>query len=449
MIITQKASKDNTITDAKIDGSSRLTGSNQGKSEVLDLFVLPENSSSATNGKSRAIIQFDLTSISSSIADGTIPSSSVEYRLKLINAPHYETLPYSFDLVVFPLSRSWDEGRGLSNFDEGLKDAGASNWNNATTLTQWSLTGSDFITTLSASQHFDDGLEDLDVDISNIVYSWLTGGLPNNGLIVKFPDNYETGSSTFYVKKFFSRHALVPERLPRIEAKWTNAVQDDRANIKYNSTGSLFYYRSLNGEFSNAAGPVFVNVLNSSSTVVQTITASLRETGIYEASGVFVSFTSSTSIYRDVWFTSASQLFTGNFSPSFATGSNYFEIAKVTVDIPNLKEQYFNDEETIIRVFCRDVDYRPALRKSGSTDVTAHYVKDAYYEIVNYDTNNPIFTFSTGSNKYSKLSYDKNGNYFKLKTSSLEKGSVYKIKILIKSNKQQLIFDKNWLINIV
>lgn len=449
MIVIYKASKDNTITDAKIDGSSRFTGSNQGKSEILDLFVLPENSSSATNGKSRALLYFDTTSLSSSIADGLIPSSSVEYRLKLVNSPHYETVPQSFDLYVYPLSRSWDEGRGLSNFDEGLKDSGYSNWNSATSTTQWSVSGSDFIQSISASQHFDDGTENLDVDISNIMYAWLTGGLQNNGLVIKYSNSDESGSNTLYVKKFFSRHALVPERLPRVESRWTNFIQDDRFNMKYNNSGSLYYYRFINGEYSNVGEQVFVNIINSSSTVTQTVTASLKENGIYEASGVFVTLTSSTSIYRDVWFTSTSQLFTGTFTPLFSTGSNSFDFSKVTVDIPNLKDQYFQDEEVYVRVFCRDIDYKPALRKSGSIDSTPQLVRDAYYEILNYDTDVSVISFSTGSNKYTKLSYDKNGNFFKINTNSLEKGNVYKIRILVKQNKQQLVFDKNWLLNIV
>lgn len=449
MIIIKKASKDNTITDVKIDGSSRLTGSNQGKSEILDLYVLPPNSSSATNGKSRVLIQFDLSDISSSIASGEIPSSSVEYRLKMVNSPHYETVPQSFDLVLFPLSRAWDEGRGLSNFDEGLKDGGFSNWQNATSTTAWSLTGSDYMTTISSSQHFDEGTEDLDVDISNIVYAWLTGNLPNNGLVLKYPDNHETGSNKFYVKKFFSRHAMVPERNPRIEVRWSNFIQDDRSNLKYNKTGSLYYYRFIDGEASNVGSTVFVDIINSSSTTTSTITASLKENGIYEASGVFVSHTSSTSIYRDVWFTSTSQLFTGNFSPVFSTGSSISALSTLKVDIPNLKEQYSSDEEIFVRVFCRDFDYKPALRRSGSVDPSPTLLKNAYYEIVNNDTDSPVICFSTGSNKYSKLSYDKNGNYFKLKTSSLDKGSVFRIKILVIHNRQQFTFDQGWLINVV
>ena len=138
MLSVLRPSKDNTITNVVIDGQGARTGSNQGKSEILEVYVLPIASSSATYGISRVLLQFDLTNLSQSIAEGTIPSSSVEYRLRLTDAPHSQTKPTSFDLVFFPLSRSWDEGSGLSMFDEDLKDPGFSNWNNATSLVSWS-----------------------------------------------------------------------------------------------------------------------------------------------------------------------------------------------------------------------------------------------------------------------------------------------------------------------
>ena len=83
------------------------------------------------------------------------------------------------------------------------------------------------------------------VDISHIMYAWLTGGLANNGILLKFNDFYETGSSDYYVKKFFSRHALVAERRPRVDALWEKAFQDDRSEFPYEQTASLGYYRFI------------------------------------------------------------------------------------------------------------------------------------------------------------------------------------------------------------
>lgn len=441
------ADKDTVIYDVSIDGTSN-TGSNVGQSEILEIFHLSESVS--TLGNSRILIRFNITPLSESIADGDVPTASVEYRLRLKNANHAETVPYSYDLEVYPLSRSWDEGRGLSMFDENLKDKGYANWTNATSQVQWSITGSDYISAsaLTASQHFDFGTEDVDIDISNIVYAWLTGGYANYGLMLKYQDFYETGSSDYYNKKFFSRHALVPERVPRIEALWENSMQDDRSEFPYEFTGTLGYYRFIGGAPHRIQESLFVDILNSSSTVVQTLTASTVEDGIYEASGVFISPTSSTQIYRDIWFTATDQLFTGTFQPVYVTGSKTLNFDSISMNIPNLKEVYGTDEEVIVRVFAKRKDYKPAVVKKGSVTPDPLLLKNAYFQIENAETKEVLVCFSTGSTKYSKLSYDFEGNYFKFWTSSLPKNSIYKIKILADYNDKRFIFDKNWTITI-
>lgn len=440
--------KDNTITNAVIDGVAH-SSSNSGISEIIELYHLTESLS--TYGNSRILMQFDLTNHSQSIVSGDIPTSSVEYRLRFKNSFHHETLPSSFDIFVFPLSRSWDENVGLSMFDEDLKDTGlASNWNNATSLVSWSITGSDFVSSsnLTASQHFDHGYEDLNINISNIVYAWLTGSLPNHGLLIKFGDAYETSSIDFYIKKFYSRHAHVPERRPRLEILWPDIKQDDRLNMKYNSTGSLYFYNFKKGKLQNISNPVFINILNSSSTVVQTITASNVETGIYLASGAIVSFTSSTQIFRDIWFSGTNQYFTGTFIPQFDTGSFEYSYAPVDISLPNLKPIYKQDERIFIKVEARKKNYAPAVRITASTDLDAVYLAEAWYSIINYETEEVIINFSTGSNEYSRLSYDKNGNYFNFWASGLVEKSVYKIKILTNYNDQKIVFDKGWIFKI-
>jgi hypothetical protein len=193
MFYTIFPTKDCTITDVTIRGQSR-TGSNTGASEVSELYVL--TSSAQSRGKSRILMYFDLSSISSSIASNVIPSGTAQYRLFLKNATHYDTVPYSFDVEVCPLSQTWAEGRGLSMYDEDLQDGGYANWTKATSLVNWNISGSSYISgaAFTASQYFETGHEDLDIDISNIVRLWLTGNLPNHGVAIKFRSDYETAS---------------------------------------------------------------------------------------------------------------------------------------------------------------------------------------------------------------------------------------------------------------
>lgn len=433
--------KDNTITDVTIDGISR-TGSNSGASEVLELYSL--TSSVSSRGKSRILMYFDVSSLSSSISAGQIPSSSVKYNLFLKNATHAETVPYSFDVEVCPLSQTWAEGRGLSMYDEDLRDSGPSNWSMATSITNWGASGSSYISssTFTASQYFETGHEDLSIDISNIVGKWLTGGLANNGLVIKYQSAYENASQDFFVKKFFSRNAHSSERSPKVIAQWEKTVQDDRKNIFYGVSGSLYYYRYING-VANNLGQVFVNIINSSSVVVQTLTASRAFNGVYHASGVMVMPATGTQIYRDVWFSSTTQYFTGNFAPQYASGSSFYDYDNFTLDIPNLTTFQYN-ERVVIRVFIRDKDYRPALVSYAGQNPIPVLMKDAYYQIQNAETEEILVDYSTGSLKYSKLSYDENGNYFELWTDALKPEYLYKIRILVNDKNQSKVFDKNF-----
>jgi hypothetical protein len=368
--------------------------------------------------------------------------------LKLKNAPHSEIVPYGFDLEVCPLSQSWIEGRGLSNYDEGMKDLGVSNWSKRTLIDNWSISGSSYFSSsnLTASQYFETGFEDMDCDISNIVRAWISGTIPNHGLVVKFPPAYENLNSDLYVKKFFSRNVHATERTPRLFVGWDDSVQDDRANIKYNTSGSLFYYRNINGGMEDVSTSLFVNVLNSSS-VIQTLTASKVSRGVYVVSGVLVPSGASETTYRDVWFNGASQYFTGTFRALYETGSMSKDFDSITLNIPNLNTFTYGTKN-IIRVFARQKDYRPALASYAGQNPEPIFLKDAYYQIQDAETEEIVVDFSTGSLKYSKLSYDKDGNYFILRTDSLRPEYIYKVKILMNWADQIQIFDKNLLFKI-
>ena len=112
------ASEDNTITNAfKEDLITRGTGSNMGASDILEAFVIHGQTSASINAtnaeQSRIIVRFPINDIINDISAGIIPSSSVDYRLKLFNAPHGNSLPLSYSLDVHTISASWSEGTGL------------------------------------------------------------------------------------------------------------------------------------------------------------------------------------------------------------------------------------------------------------------------------------------------------------------------------------------------
>ena len=105
----------------------------------------------------------------------------------------------SFDLIIFKIPEFWDEGLGFDYEDGGYDfttgnktfDERPSNWFNRTTLQSWTSEGvystsPNIITTI----HFDNGNEDINVDITDYVNEILDGET-NHGLGIAFALLYE------------------------------------------------------------------------------------------------------------------------------------------------------------------------------------------------------------------------------------------------------------------
>ena len=104
MIYRIYPSKDATIYE---DSTRKLQ--NTGKDEILEVGKFYDTDNTTLLGNSRALIQFDLMNISSSIVSGDI--TSPQYRLRLENIENRE-IQSNYDLYVFPVKESWTEGLG-------------------------------------------------------------------------------------------------------------------------------------------------------------------------------------------------------------------------------------------------------------------------------------------------------------------------------------------------
>ena len=106
------ADKDTWITEASVT-------SNFGESPILEVW---NNINDITDRKefARILIRFSLSSLSADIVNnGRIPDprtdSSVSAFINLKNAKHGDTQATNFDLVAYPLTATFMEGRGLDN----------------------------------------------------------------------------------------------------------------------------------------------------------------------------------------------------------------------------------------------------------------------------------------------------------------------------------------------
>lgn len=181
---------------------------------------------------SRILMKFDITSISESIAAGTITTPSFYLKLRTATA---EKIGLTYTASVHPVSQSWDMGTGKKASSPIIVN-GAS-WNFNATGSAWSgsvsvpVGGATWHTqsAYTATKEFSYETTDLTINVSNIVNAWISGAVVNEGFIIKYPDAAETDVKEYGVIKFFSRdtHTIYP---PTLEVRW-----DDSAY----STGSL------------------------------------------------------------------------------------------------------------------------------------------------------------------------------------------------------------------
>ena len=181
---------------------------------------------------SRILIKFDLTDVSSSIMVGKITNPKYYLKLYTSNAKKIQT---DYVIEARPISQSWGMGSGKKVSNPIIED-GAS-WNYRISGSLWSgsiaipIGGGTWHTQSKyiSSQTFSYETSDLDMDVSNIVNSWMTGGLANEGFILSFSSSLETNTTEYGSLNFFSRDTNTIYT-PMLQTKWDDSTY---------STGSL------------------------------------------------------------------------------------------------------------------------------------------------------------------------------------------------------------------
>jgi hypothetical protein len=189
----------------------------------------------SSNYNSRILIKIDLSNISQSIVNNTIPTSS-RYYLNL-KASDADSLPLAYTLYAYPISQSWTNGTGnyadLPQTTNGVswtyrngKDSNIK-WTTgsyaANTTGSWvsNVGGGTWYTNFVASQSFNYESPDVRMDITTLVNAWLNGSVANNGMIIKRSDVDESSSDILGSLKFFGldTHTIY---VPKIEVAWND-----------------------------------------------------------------------------------------------------------------------------------------------------------------------------------------------------------------------------------
>lgn len=397
--------------------------------------------------QSRVLINFPVSEIYNDREDEVIPESgSVSFYLRVHNAPHGQTLPKDYDLSIFPVSRSWEEGYGLDM--EGYTDVGTSNWISSSEGQAWTTPGGDYLATPVFDQRINDGTEDIEVDISEMVEKWLSGDIDGNGVGIQLSSSFVTLPRSFYVKKFFARGSEYFYLKPKIEARWDSSTKDRRNSFYASSSlvpagdnlNTLYIYNKVRGQlrdipvdatnltmslyYGESTGPV--------GTVLETATVTRVSEGIYSST---VSIDTTASYLYDVWHSDSTEYVTGSqISVRTFAANSAADTGEQVSNIVNLKQSYNNNERPRMRMFVRDKDWNPTIYTVATTNIETKIIEDAYYKIFRIADDFEVIPYGTGSLNHTRMSYDKDGNYFDVDMSLFEKGYSYGIKVSYKTN---------------
>jgi hypothetical protein len=371
------------------------------------------------SGFSKFLFKVDFTDLISKVTSGEyVITSGTTHTLHLTNTIFGDETflgakrgtgrqrTNSFDLILFEIPEFWDEGLGFDYEDGGYDfttgnvtfDERPSNWYNRTTINQWTLEGvygsnPNIIETI----HFDNGNEDLNVDITDYVNGIITGDT-NHGLGLAFAVVYQdltpevdrsVAFFTKYTQTFFE---------PYVESFFDDRIKDDRHNFVEKVSQNLYLYVSKGTNFYDLDNLPSVDILDSTSNVISglsNLTSTKIRKGVYKVTfGLDGVLCDGRRFFFDKWkgltldgvnISDVTQKFIPKpYTSLYSVGQNQTELDRYAIQFFGIKqnEKVKRGEKRKIVVTFRSINnpintlfdevYYRLFIKEGRTDVIVH-----------------------------------------------------------------------------
>lgn len=331
----------------------------------------------------------------------------------------------SFDLIVFKINEFWDEGVGFDyedteyDFTLGNKtfDERPSNWYNRTTTNQWTIEGV-YIEdpTIISTIHFDNGDEDINIDITDYVNGILLSGNTNHGLGLAFDVVYQNISpSVDQSVAFFTKYTQTFFE-PYVETNFNDVIQDNRNNFIEKSVQNLFLYVTKGTNYYDLNQLPIVDILDSNNNPIIGLTdlntTKVRK-GVYKVSfGIDGVLCDGKKFFYDKWkglildgvtISDVSQKFVPKpYTSLFSIGENQTELERYSIQFYGIKqnEKIIRGEKKKIVITFKSINqpktqlfdevYYRMFINEGNTNVIVH-------DWTKLDvTNENSFTLDTG-----------------------------------------------------
>jgi hypothetical protein len=437
MIKRYNATKDNTITNAFRE-SLATSGSqaNMGASDILEVFSIygqvVDESGIYSREEARILIEFDIAEIQADIDAGTLDAGASFY-LRLFNAEHGRTLPMGFQLEVDTITAAWEEGTGLDmeSYND-LTYGNGSSWEEKGAGVAWTSEGGDYTAAAPISVDFDEGYEDLLLDITTIVNAWLATPATNHGLIIKLPQALAGGQPrSYYTKMFFARGTSNFFKKPVIEARSNSQTTDHRKSFLSDVESTVYLYNEVRGQLTDITPTptvAFYETLGAAA-ITETVGAVVTspETGVYKA--VVTLPTSASTIY-DVWSSGATEVVTGSITVLSQAPTGTPEVSDLVVSVLNNQDVHYSGQTSRFYFYIREKDWSPNIFTVATSRPDSKVYDNLKFKISKVVTDEVIFDYNMTDGS-TTLSYDSNGNFFDLDISLLEPNYVYEIKLAL------------------
>jgi hypothetical protein len=239
---------------------------------------------------SRFIFKLDLTELQSKIDNGDlVTDDNTRHRLKMTNTIFGDeglkgqnrttgrSRATSFRLELFEITEDWNEGYGFDYEDAGYDFTSGnktfsevpSNWFKKNTLADWQTQGA-YVGTGSTltTVEFDNGNENLDVDITEYVNGILLSGNTNHGIGIKFVNDYEVlTADTDRSVAFFTKYTQTFFE-PFMESIFDDRISDNRQDFVEKTYQNLYLYVTKGTNYYDLDELPSVDILDSNSSPI-------------------------------------------------------------------------------------------------------------------------------------------------------------------------------------
>ena len=315
----------------------------------------------------------------------------------------------------------------MENYDDLTYGKGSS-WEEKGAGVAWTTEGGDF-TGSPVTVEFDEGYEDLLVNITAFVNAWLAAPATNYGLIVKLPSTATAQTRSYYTKMFYARGTSNFFKKPVIEARSDSQKTDHRKSFLSDVSNNIYLYNEVRGQLTDLSPTptvAFYEELGGTE-ITATTTVTEIEEGIYKAS---TTLTTDASTIYDVWSVGPTEVVTGSITVLSQAPTGIPDVNDLVVSVLNNQDVHYSGQTSRFYFYIREKDWSPNIFTVASTRPDSKVYDNLKFKICKVVTDETIFGYDMTDNS-TTLSYDSNGNFFDLDISLLEPNYVYEIKLAL------------------